>query len=382
MSRRPTKRRPVLDFEGLRGLRIREYIRESSPRQAKADRYGPAVQRSGIRQFREHWGLGEPEREYFDTHTGRRLAGRSELQAAIVDAEAREYDVLLCYHTSRSFRNRHESAISKTRLRAAGVTLVFVQQGMISGDPRNKVIEGVYEILDENYSDTMSMFIGGGLRQKFERGGVNGVPALGYARYHGDDGDPRNGSLIIDARGRATVRAIVDLYLTGQFSVAGIVQRLGQERDSAGNRFHTTRLGEPLIKGSVEEILRNRTYVGLTVWRPGTDEEEVREGNHEPIISAAEWEAIEEIRRRRTTRRGRRPTSRSYPLSRPARCFRCRASFAGDTGGRRGKRRLRHSVSVRCENRRSFDMDALEVQFGRVLTERLHLPNDWHSQYL
>ena len=79
-----------------------------------------------------------------------------------------------------------------------------------------------------------------------------------------------------------------------------------------------TRLGLPLTKGSVEEVLRNRVYSGVTVWRPGTPDEEIRPGSHEPIITHDEWEAIERIRDRRTTRCGRRPVGRS--LSRVRSC--------------------------------------------------------------
>jgi len=58
------------------------------------------------------------------------------------------------------------------------------------------------------------------------------------------------------------------------------------------------------------------------------------------------------------------------------------ASFAGDTGGRRGKRRLRHAVSVTCSNRRSFAADRIESQMARLLTARFRLPQDWQRKYL
>ena len=73
---------------------------------------------------------------------------------------------------------------------------------------------------------------------------------------------------------------------------------------------------------------------------------------------------------------------RLYPLSGPARCFHCGGSFAGDTGGRRGKRRLRHAVSVICPNRRSFAADHVESQMARLLTARFRLPQDWQRKYL
>ena len=380
MTRRPSRSRPPIDFESLRTMRVRSYVRESSPRQAEADRYGPDLQRKGISTFCDRWAIPHPEKEYFDASTGRRVDRRYALQHALEEAD--EYDALLMFHTSRSFRNRHDAAIWKTKFRQAGVQLVFTEQGIISGDPRYKIVEGFNELTDEISSDTQGMFIARGLRQKFEKGGVNGVPPLGYRRYHGLPGDEKNGSLIIDEQGRRTVRAIVELYLSGQQSAASIAMRLNAHLDEHGQPLHRTRLGLSLTKGSVEEVLRNRVYTGVTVWQPGTPEEEIRPGNHEPIITQDEWEAIERIRARRTTRRGRRPVGRVYPLSGPARCFECGASFAGDTGGRRGKRRLRHAVSVSCVNRRSFDMEELESQMAQLLTNRFCLPQDWSRGYL
>ena len=74
---------PIRSFEELRGLTARAYVRESSERQAMADRNGPDIQRSGIRRFCEQWGIPWPVPEYFDTASGRRMAGRSGLQQAL-----------------------------------------------------------------------------------------------------------------------------------------------------------------------------------------------------------------------------------------------------------------------------------------------------------
>jgi DNA invertase Pin-like site-specific DNA recombinase len=175
---------------------VRSYVRESSPRQAEVDRYGPDLQRKGIIAFYERWGIPHPEKEYFDAATGRHVYRRHGLQQAL--EEANSYDALLMFHSSRSFRNRHDAAVWKTNFRQAGVVVVFTEQGFASGDPRCKVVEGFNEIMDELYADTQGMFISKGLRQKFERGGVNGLPPLGYSRYHRLPGDPKNGSLIID----------------------------------------------------------------------------------------------------------------------------------------------------------------------------------------
>ena len=141
MSRRPSLYQPQLSFEGLRGLRTRAYVRESTARQAGPDHYGPDVQRAGIRAFSERYELLQPALEYFDAASGRSMEKRGAFQQALVDAD--EYDVLLVFHSSRSFRNRHDAAVFKKRFRQAGVALVFTDQQLISGNPDTSLQEGV-----------------------------------------------------------------------------------------------------------------------------------------------------------------------------------------------------------------------------------------------
>ena len=174
--------------------------------------------------------------------------------------------------------------------------------------------------------------------------------------------------------GSAPCGRVVELYLTGRHSMAEVAVILNTQADSDGEPLHRSRLGRPFTKGAIEEILRNRTYTGVTVWRAGRPEEEIRAGIHEAIITDDEWQQLEGLRESRTTRVGRRPVARAYPLSRLMRCHECGASFAGDTGGRRGSRRLRHSASVRCGLKRSHAADLIEGQFGEVLSQLFSLP--------
>ena len=380
VSRRPSLDEPSLSFEGLRGLRTRSYVRESTARQAGPDHYGPDVQRAGMHAFCERHGLRAPTVEYFDTASGRSIEKRGAFQQALEDAD--EYDVLLVFHSSRSFRNRHDAAVFKRRFRLAGLAIVFTDQQLISGNPETSLQEGFHELIDEQRSQEQGRFISGGLRQKFERGGVNGKPPLGYRRYHGDPGDPRNGSLVVDAHGKRTVRAIVELYMTGRHSMAELAVILNAQVDEEGEPLHRSRLGQPLTKGAIEEILRNRTYTGVAVWRAGRPEEQIRPGTHEAIISEDEWRQIGALRQSRTTLVGRRPRARAYPLSRLTRCHECGASFAGDTGGRQGSRRLRHSAGIRCSSKRSHPADRIEAQFGEVLSALFRVPGGYRELVL
>ncbi len=380
MTRRPSCRRRDLTLVDLQGRRFRPFIRESTKRQAKGDRYGPAIQRTLIGDFlKNEYSLVYPDDGFFETASGTSVRGRSELQRAL--DEAGEYDVLVFAYSSRSFRNRHEAATWKPRFRAVGVEIVYADTRIISGTERDNLAEGVHELVDDDYSRKLSATIHRATRAKFERGGVNGKPPLGYKRFHGEPGEQRNGSLIIDEKGATTVRRIYELYLTSDESYPSIAMTLNRERDPDGPPIHTTRLGRPFTKGSVEEILRNCTYVGDTVWAPGAPEQEIRRGTHEEIVSRQGFDAVEAIRRERANGGGGHPADRVHPMSGRTVCDACESTYHGDTGSRGKTRRLRHKVAVACDGGKSFQEAAIEEQFGEFIRTRVRLPDDAIDQY-
>lgn len=60
--------------------------------------------------------------------------------------------MLVVYHTSRFARNRADAILYKQELRGLGTTVVFVSQGIISGNDNDFLTEGINEVLDEQYS--------------------------------------------------------------------------------------------------------------------------------------------------------------------------------------------------------------------------------------
>ena len=380
MGRKRNQPKPIRSFDELRGLRLRCYVRESSERQAMADRNGPEIQRTGIRRFCEQWAIPYPEHEYFDAMSGRKTVGRSGLQQAL--DEAHDYDVLLVFHSSRAFRNVNEAALWKTQFANASVTLVFTEQQMISGDPRTKSSEGMYAIMDEAQSDTQAMFIKQGLQRKSERGLHNGTAPLGYKRAYGPPGDPSNGELLVVPREAATVGRTYELYATGHYSDLDIALALNAEVGTDGEPAHRTKRGKPFTDASVREILTNPTYTGVVIWHRFVDDEEVRPGRHEAIISQELFDAVHGIRTARAHWTGRRPVARVYPLTRRAYCFDCGASVAGDTGGQKNRRRYRHARAGVCAGWRSHHAHVLEAQLAEFMATSVSLPADWQAEVM
>jgi len=283
------------------------------------------------------------------------------------------------FHSSRSFRNSLDAKIAKRQLREAGVVLVFTQQNLISGDPNRKIEEGLLEMMDEHRSDEQSMFVTSGLRQKFERVLHNGTVPLGYQRLWAAPGDSTNGELLIVQRETDTVRRIYEVHQTGQYSDLQIAIAVNAETNAAGEPLHRTKQGKPFTEGGIREILTNRVYTGMVVWHPRTPEEETRPGRHEAIIQQDLFDEVQAIRAGRAHWTGRRSVARVYLLSTRARCFDCGARVVGDTGGRRNRRRMRHSRTGLCAGWRSHHAHILETQLCEFMTARVVLSDEWQT---
>ena len=387
MTRRRTRVHKDIEHADLAGRRARAYVRESAKEQAGADRNGPVTQRASIATYVAKYELLAPDVEYFDAASGKSTKRRPELQRALRDAEAGAYVVLLCYNTSRSFRNPGDADAWKARFRAARVTIVFTDLELISGNRRTRLQEHFLEITDEERVERHGVDVTNGLRQKFaHRRMHNGTPPLGYTRYYGPPGDPQNGLLEPDAHAE-TVRVIFREYGGGQYSMPVLVRYLNAQRrhdgccdgdpDCEGTRPYTNRQGKPLTKALIADLLRNRVYLGKIIYHPGTPEEEELDGDHQPLITSDEWDAAVAVRQRNHLALGRRSAIRPYPLTPRAFCHECGASFTGDTQGKYRWRRMRHRVDVDCPNRRSFAAAALEGQLGEIIAHRLTLPAEW-----
>ena len=284
MARRKSRQLQTTDPRDYQHARTRLYVRESSDDQVGPDHYGPDLQRAGTTEYCERHQIPLPQFEYFDAASARSMRGRTALQQAIDDGVRGDYDVLLVFHSSRSFRNSHDAKVAKRKLGEAGLTLIFTAQNLISGDPNRKIEEGLYELMDEQRSDEQAMFVRAGLRQKHERSLHNGSVPLGYERIHAAPSDPQNKQLEVAESEARTVRLIFEMYATGRCSQLEIALALNAAVDAEGNPAHRTKRGRPFTEGGVREILGNRVYTGVVVWHPYTVEEEVRPGRHQPII--------------------------------------------------------------------------------------------------
>ena len=350
-----------LTFEDLKGLRAEGYIRESSKDQR--DGFGPDVQRRFIEGFATTYSLVLGLRWYTECITSfRRWDKRTVFQQIMEDAGQDLFDVLLVYRTSRFGRNQEECIRYKRRLQELDKVVVFVSQGIISGNRNDFINERINETMDEAYSLTLSEHVADGLRQKFEHGLANGVPPLGYKSEKLENG--KRERKVPDPKSMPALLELLRCYASGCYSY----QTLADHLNAQGYR---NREGEPFTEGSLEHVLSNRFYEGKVVYHPGKADEEAREGNHEvPEEVTVLWLKCQDLKRERTRQKEGRPRlpRRAYPFARVAVCDECSRPHGGQPVHRKSGevvRRLYHGRPFCKLKPHSVRVEHLMAKFHR-----------------
>lgn len=347
-----------LTFEDLKGLKAQGYVRDSSLDQR--DGFGPELQRKAIEAFTRTYGLILGQAWYIDFITGTSTLKRSGFHQVLSDAQIDMFDVLLVYHTSRFARNRADAIRYKEELRKLGKTVVFVSQGIISGNDNDFLNEGINEVLDEQYSRTISHFTRAGMWVKHHEGLANGKPPLGYRSEKLPSG--KRERKVPNSETMPTLLELLRRYATGRYSAHTLADHL----NSLG---HRNRMGKPFTEGSIRAVLDNRFYEGKVVYHPGRSDEEVRDGTHEVPQEVKElWRKCQEVRAQRSTPWSRRPKSapRVYLFSGVLTCNACGSRYKGQAIVRRPHffQRLSHQRQACPVRPQSLGMKVVSSQFA------------------
>ena len=277
----------------------RGYVRESTERQG--EKFGPDAQRGSIRRAARDLGLGLDEsRWYVDLVSGTGRAVRDDLRTAMRDARNRQFEVLICYDTSRWARNERDAFNFEAEMHAAGVRVYYVAERIWSDDTTEgaAISKGVMHVLNAQFSRTLGRKIRDGLAAKRARGGYAGGVPWGY-RFSGD-------KMSLERTTDHPLRLrIWEEYATGAYTLASLADRLNAE----GRTF---RRGRPFTKFTLHEVLRRDV--------------DVRLGGLAPEV----YERVQSIlasRRRAMAKVGQR--RRGYLLADLARCAKCGERFIG-----------------------------------------------------
>jgi len=224
--------------------------------------------------------------------SGKKADKRPEFMRMISTAKQKPtpFDVILVWKYSRFARNQEESIVYKSLLRKqCKIDVISVSEPVIDG-PFGSLIERIIEWMDEYYSIRLSGEVTRGMTEKALRGGYLARPPLGYRIER--KGEPP----VIVPEEAEIVRLIFDKFVNKSCNLLTLAQFLNLHGYKTSN-------GKSFERRSLEYILQNPVYCGMTRWyRTCNETNEIRDkdewiiakGHHEPIISKELFDAAQQ----------------------------------------------------------------------------------------
>ncbi len=180
-------------------------------------------------------------------HTGKDFEGRAELKRMLLDADRRRFDAVIVWKIDRLGRDRYELAVTKQRLRKAGVKLLYAEESVPDG-PEGIILESVLEGLAEYYSADLRQKVMRGMKESVKKGRYCGaVPPLGYKVDEEQHLHP-------DPEIAPSIRQAFEMHVAG-CTYAQIIEMF----EKAGIK---ARSGRKLSTSTIYRLLRNERYTG------------------------------------------------------------------------------------------------------------------------
>ena len=275
-----------------------------------------------------------PSYEFVGVFADQGLSGYSEnrpaFQSMIEKAREGDIDLIMTKSISRFARNTVTVLKVIRELKELGVAVFFEEQNIntLSGD--GELLLTVLSSFAQEESRSVSENNKWTIRKKFERGEIlfNDKRFMGY-----DKND--SGELVINREQAKIVRRIFKMYLDGlgSFKIAAALNEEGGQ----------TVTGAQWTDGTIRSMLTNEKYKGDCILQKSYTPENVRKksvvnrgavqkyyikDNHDPIISAEDWEKVQLIMEHRKKERrigtdGTNKYQNRYPLSGMLICPHC-----------------------------------------------------------
>jgi site-specific DNA recombinase len=225
-----------------------------------------------------------------------------------------EIDYVVIYMRSRAFRNYVDAGVTDRQLTADGVKLVSSKEDFGEGIWAD-AMKAVVDIMNEVQVRMSGEDIRVKLEHKARSGGTISRARIGYLNVRADINGRLVNTIAVDPERAPLVRKGFELYSSGDFSI----ERLTDALDDLGLRTRPTSrwAAKALSDTQVHRLLKDPYYVGLNVYKG-----EVLPGRHDPIISAALFEQVQDVIAARSTR-GQRDRKLYHYLKGMLLCDRC-----------------------------------------------------------
>lgn len=327
--------------------------------------------------------------------TGTQAKKRPEFLKMIRLCRQRKIDLILTKSLSRFARNTVDSLNYIRKLRALGIAVIFEKENINTLETDTEMMLTIMSCFAQAESESISKNVSWGIRQSFKIGNVpiQYARLLGYQK--GADGLPE-----IVPEEAEVVKEIYRLYLDGM-SLNMIVDRLNEKC------LTTKGKGSPYRKEVVQRILTNEKYTGDALLQKTyvTDciTKKSRKNNgelpmylvknhHEPIISRADFNRVQEEMARRSAKRviadkltkgEQGKYSAKYALSELLICGECGAHYRRVTWTAKGFKEIKWRCISRiqygkkkCHNSPTIDEQALHRAIVSAINEFCEVKDD------
>lgn len=309
-------------------IKVASYCRVSTDKDDQANSF-----ESQQRYFRTYIDR-QPEWELYQIYADEGITGTSTKKRAafnqmIADARMGKFERILTKEVSRFSRNILDTIAYTRELKALGVGVLFLNDGISTLEPDAELRLSIMGSIAQEESRKTSSRVKWGQTRRMEQGVVFGRSLLGY--------DVKDGRLTVNSEGAELVRLIFHKYGVEKKGTTVIARELRE----AGYRTHR---GSARWSGScIVKLLKNEKYVGDLIQKKtitpdylthakkanhGEEELVVIRDHHQPIIGRELWGVVqEELKKRNRNGALGAGHSNRYIFSGKIKCGECGASF-------------------------------------------------------
>lgn len=309
-------------------IKVASYCRVSTDKEDQANSF------EAQKRYFEEYINRQPDWILYDIYADEGITGtstkkRTQFNRMINDARMGKFNLIVTKEVSRFSRNILDTISFTRELRAMGVGVLFMNDGISTLEPDAELRLSIMGSIAQEESRKTSVRVKWGQTRQMERGVVFGRSMLGY--------DVKNGKMYINPEGAEIVKLIFHKYAVEKKGTSVIARELRE----AGYKTYRGNINWP--NSHIVKILKNEKYVGDLVQKKTitpdylTHEKKYNHGeedmvcipnHHEPIISRELWNITQaELKKRNIDGKLGSGHSNRYVFSGKIRCGECGANY-------------------------------------------------------
>jgi len=357
-------------------IKAASYCRVSTDRDDQANSF-----ESQQRYFKEYIDR-QPDWVLYQVYADEGITGTSTKKRAafnrmIADAHMGKFQLILTKEVSRFSRNILDTISYTRELKALGVGVVFMNDGISTLEPDAELRLSIMGSIAQEESRKTSSRVKWGQTRRMEQGVVFGRSLLGY--------DVKDGHLTVNPEGAKLVRLIFHKYgveKKGTSVIARELREAGYKSLTGNTKWSNT---------YIVKLLKNEKYVGDLVqkktitpdylshtkkYNHGEEELVIIRDHHEPIVSRELWNIVQAEMKKRDRKGGYDGGhSNRYVFSGKIKCGECGASFVSRKKNRKDGTSYKRwgCFTAATEGRKHEDAQGNEVgcDVGKMIRDEL-----------